>query len=87
MNIAKSPGAHIPASAQIYPDSQPAEVPPRPARTGVDTRVAGASTQIDPAEVDIEQQDSNRSICESDSGTSIRSSSGKPRVSKVSKRP
>ena len=66
MNIAESPGAHIRASAQIYPDSKPAEVPPRPARTGVATRVAGVSTQIDPAEVDIEQQDSNRSICESD---------------------
>ena len=87
MNIAKSPGAHIPAPAQIYPDSQPAEVPPRPARTGVDTRVAGASTQIDPADTAFDQQDSNRSICESDSGTSIRSNSGKPRVYKVSKRP
>ena len=50
MNIAASPGAHIPASAQIYPDNEPAEVPPRPARTGVDTRVAGASTHIEPAE-------------------------------------
>ena len=55
MNIAKSPGAHIPAPAQIYPDSQPAEVPPRPARTGVDTRVAGASTQIDPAEEELKE--------------------------------
>ena len=42
---------------------------------------------IDPAEADFEQQDSDRSICESDSGTYFRSSSGKPRVSKVSKRP
>ena len=87
MNIAASPGAHIRASAQIYPDSKPAEVPPRPAWTGADPRVAGASTHIDPAEAVFEQQDSNRSICESDSGTSIKSSSGKPRVSKVSKRP
>ena len=55
MNIAASPGAHIPAPAQIYPDSQPAEVPPRPARTGVDTRVAGASTHIDPAEEELKE--------------------------------
>ena len=55
MNIAASPGAHIPASAQIYPDSKLAEVPPRPARTGVDTRVAGASTQIDPAEEELKE--------------------------------
>ena len=87
MNIAEKPGAHICASAQIYPDSKPAEVPPRPAWTGADTRVVGASTHIDPAETGFEQQDSNRSICESNSGTSVRSSSGKPRVLKVSKRP
>ena len=86
MDSAKSPGAHIPAPAQIYPDNKPAEVPPRPAWTGADPRVADESS-VDPAEFGIEQQDSNRSICESDSGTSVRSTSGKPRVSKVSKRP
>ena len=48
---------------------------------------SGRVYALDPAEAGIEQQDSNRSICESDSGTLIRSSSGKPRVSKVSKRP
>ena len=87
MNVAASPGAYIGASSQIYPDSKPAEVPPRPTWTGADPRVASASAQIDPPEAGYEQQDSNRSICESDSGTSVRSSSGKPRVSKVSKRP
>ena len=87
MDSAKSPGAHIPAPAQIYPDNKPAEVPPRLTWTGADPRVAGESSVIDPAEFGIEQQDSNRSICESDSGTSVRSTSGKPRVSKVSKRP
>ena len=87
MNVAASPGAYICASAQIYPDSKPAEVPPRPTWAGADPRVAGESTLIDPAEVGTEQQDSNRSICESESGTSVRSTSGKPRVSKVSKRP
>ena len=87
MIFAGSPGASKGASAQIYPDSKPVEVPPRPAWTGADPRVAGASTLIDPAEAGFEQQDSNRSICESDSGTSIRSNSGKPRLSKVSRRP
>ena len=67
--------------------AHPAGVPPRPAWTGSGPRVVGESTLIDPAEAVVEQQDSNRSICESDSGTSVRSSSGKPRVSKVSKRP
>ena len=87
MKVAASPGAYIFASAQEYPDSKPAEVPPRPAWAGADPRVAGESTLIDSAEIGIEQQDSNRSICESDLGTSVRSSSGKPRVSKVSKIP
>ena len=87
MSFAENPGAHIRALAQIYPENMPAEVPPRPTRAGADPRVAGESTLIDPAEFGIEQQDSNRSICESDSGTSVRSSSGKPKVSKVSKRP
>ena len=50
MNVAASPGAYIGASAQIYPESKPVEVPPRPAWTGADPRVAGASTLIDPAE-------------------------------------
>ena len=87
MSFAESKDTSIGAHTQEYPDSEPVVVPPRPARTGADTRVVGASTRIDPAEAGFEQQDSNRSICESDSGTSIRSSSGKPRVSKVSKRP
>jgi len=87
MNVAASPGASIGASAQVFPDSKPVEVPPRPAWTGAGSRVAGASTTIDPTEAVFEQQDSNHSICESESGTSVRSSSGKPRVSKVSKRP
>jgi len=87
MDIADKPGEHICTSAQIYPSNRPVEVPPRPTWTGADPRVAGASSVIDPAEIGTEQQDSNRSICESDSGTSVRSSSGKPRVSKVSKRP
>ena len=87
MSLAESKGASIGAYTQEYPDSKPVEVPPRPAWTGTDPRVAGASTHIDPAEAVFEQQDSNRSICESDSEFSIRSSSGKPRVSKVSKRP
>ena len=87
MDIAEKPGEHIRTSAQIYPDNKPVEVPPRPTWAGADPRVAGESPVIDPAEIGTEQQDSNRSICESDSGTSVRSSSGKPRVSKVSKRP
>ena len=49
-----------------------------------DPCVAGESTQMDPAEVSLEQQVSNRSICGSDAGTSNRSSNGKPRVAKVS---
>ena len=87
MTFAESKDASIGAYTQEYPESKPVKVPPRPARTGANPRVAGASTLIDPAEAAFEQQDSNRSICESDSGTSIRSNSGKPRVSKVSKRP
>jgi len=55
MNVAASPGAHICASAQIYPDSKPAEVPPRPTWTGVDPRVAGESTLIDPAEEELKE--------------------------------
>ena len=54
----------------------------------VDPRVVGATTQMVPAGVDFEHQDSDRSICESEvSIISNRSSSGKPRVAKVSKRP
>ena len=87
MSFAESKDASIGAHTQEYPDSEPVVVPPRPAWTGADPRVAGESTLIDPAEAGIEQQKSNRSICESDSGTSLRSSSGKPRVSKVSNRP
>ena len=87
MSIAESKGASIGAYTQEYPDSKPVEVPPRPAWTGADPRVAGLSTQVDKAEAVFEQQHSNRSIWESDSGTLVRSNSGKPRVSKVSKRP
>ena len=87
MDIAEKPGEHICTSAQIYPDNKPVEVPLRPTRAGADPRVAVESSLIDPADIGTEQQDSNRSICESDSGTSVRSNSGKPRVSKVSKRP
>ena len=39
MNVAASPGASIGASTQEYPDSKPAEVPPRLASTGADPRV------------------------------------------------
>ena len=86
MNDAENPSASTGAFESEYP-ANPAEVTSRPTLTGAGPRVAGASTLIDPAEAVFEQQDSNRSICESDSGTSIRSSSGMPRVSKVSKRP
>ena len=55
MIFAGSPGASKGASAQIYPDSKPAEVPPRPAWTGADPRVAGASTQMDPAEEELKE--------------------------------
>ena len=62
------------------------QVPPRPREGSTDPRVAGESTQVDPAEGGFEQQDSNRSICESDTGASNRSSGGKPRVAKVSRK-
>ena len=53
-----------------------------------DRRVAGATTQMVPAGVDIDHQDSDRSICESEASIiSNRSNSGKPRVAKVSRRP
>ena len=39
-----------------------------------------------PAEGGFEQQDSNRSICESDAGTSSKSGKGKARVAKVTRR-
>ena len=55
MNVAASPGAYICASAQIYPDSKPAEVPPRPTWTGANPRVAGGSLQMDPAEKDLKE--------------------------------
>jgi hypothetical protein len=41
---------------------------------------------VDPAEGSFEQQVSNRSICESVARTSNKSSNGKPRVAKVSRR-
>ena len=57
-------------------------------KPSVDPRVVGETSQMVPAGVDIDQQDSDRSICESElSIISNRSSSGKPRVAKVSKRP
>ena len=55
MDIAEKPGEHIRTSAQIYPDNKPVEVPPRPAWTGADPRVAGESTLIDPADAVFEQ--------------------------------
>jgi len=55
MDIADKPGEHICTSAQIYPDNRPVEVPPRPTWTGADPRVAGASTQIDPAEEELKE--------------------------------
>ena len=53
MNFAANPGASIGASAQEYPDSKRVEVPTRPAWTGAEPRVAGASTHIDPAEEEL----------------------------------
>ena len=55
MNVAASPGASEGVYAQEYPDSKPVVVPPRPAWTGADPRVAGASTQIDPAEEELKE--------------------------------
>ena len=55
MNVAASPGASKGASAQVYPDSKPVEVPPRPTWTGADPRVAGGSTQMDPAEEELKE--------------------------------
>ena len=60
MNVAASPGAHICASAQIYPDSKPAEVPPRPAWTGADPRVAGGSNPMDPAEEELKESNKDQ---------------------------
>ena len=53
MSFVKSKDASIGAHTQVYPDGEPAEVPPRPAWAGADPRVAGASTQIDPAEEEL----------------------------------
>ena len=39
MSFVKSEDASIGAHTQEYPDSEPVVVPPRPARTGADTRV------------------------------------------------
>jgi hypothetical protein len=61
--------------------------PKRPATPSVDHRVVGETDQLVPAEVDFDQQDSDRSICGSEASISNRSSSGKPRVAKVSRRP
>ena len=49
MSFVKSEDASIGAHTQEYPDSEPVEVPPRPARTGADTRVSqkiGAYTHV-----------------------------------------
>ena len=54
MDNAKNQSAYRGASLQEYPDSKPFEVPPRPAWTGADTRVAGAST--DPAEEELKER-------------------------------
>ena len=55
MSLVKSKDASIGAHTQENPDSEPVVVPPRPAWTGADTRVAGASTQIDPAEEELKE--------------------------------
>ena len=60
MDSAKSSGAHIPAPAQIYPDSKPVEVPPRPTWTGADPRVSQsirAYTQMDEEELKESKKD------------------------------
>ena len=54
MSFVKSEDASIGAHTQEYPDSEPVVVPPRPARTGADTRVSqtiGAYTQMDEEEL------------------------------------
>jgi hypothetical protein len=53
MSFAESKDASIGAYTQEYPDNKPVEVPPRPAWTGAEPRVAGASTHIDPAEEEL----------------------------------
>ena len=55
MDKSKNQSAYIGASTQEYPDSKPVEVPPRPAWTGADTRVAGAFKHIDPAEEELKE--------------------------------
>ena len=65
-----------PLEEDPYGTSQPSANP----------RLVGETKQIVPAGVDFEQHDSDRSICESEASISNRSSSGKPRVAKVSKR-
>ena len=68
--------------------NQLAKEPHGTSQPSADHRVVGETNQKVPAGVDFEQQDSDRSICESEvSIISNKSSSGKPRVSKVSKRP
>ena len=62
------------------------QVPPRPREGSADPRVARESTQVDPAEGGFEQQESNRSMYESDAGTSNKSGKGKARVANVTKR-
>ena len=55
MSFVKSKDASIGAHTQEYPYSEPVVVPPRPAWTGAEPRVAGASTQIDPAEEELKE--------------------------------
>ena len=55
MSFAAKPGASIGASAQEYPDSKAVEVPPRRTWTGADPRLAGGSTQMDPAEEELKE--------------------------------
>ena len=59
------------------------QAPPRPREGSADPRVAREPTQVGPAEGSFGQQESNPSICGSDTGASNRSSGGKPRVAKV----
>ena len=50
MSLVKSEDASIDANTQENPDSEPVVVPPRPARTGADTRVSqriGAYIHVD----------------------------------------
>ena len=56
MDYAAYPGA----SSREFPDSKPAEVPPRPAWTGADPRVAGGSTPMDPTEEELKESNKDQ---------------------------